>query len=354
MAYPGMLTPLEEEKVRAELVSATQPLFFFHDDPDGLASFLLFYRAIRQGRGYAVKAYPHITTEYLRRVEEYSPDKVFILDVAMVDQEFIDKCPVPVIWIDHHTPQEREHVLYVNSRHKDNANAPTPIMCWQLVGDERPEDLWIATVGAIGDWAWPPYAEEFRQKYPDLLPAEIKTVEEALFNPASKVATLVKLFSFNLKGTTSDVVQSVKILTRITSPYEILNQETPQARFVYKKFLSMDKEYAKLKATALKCVSNDRLLIFTYSQDKLSLTKDLANELLYLYQDKVILLGREKSGEMRCSLRSGPKIFLPEALQRALVGIQGYGGGHEHACGVCVKQEDWERFIENLRRELGL
>jgi nanoRNase/pAp phosphatase (c-di-AMP/oligoRNAs hydrolase) len=86
--------------------------------------------------------------------------------------------------------------------------------------------------------------------------------------------------------------------------------------------------------------------------DTLSLTKDLANEMLHRHKDKVIVLGREKSGEVRCSLRSGPQKPILPALQRALLGIQGYGGGHEHAVGCAVKKEDFERFLSNLRKEL--
>jgi single-stranded DNA-specific DHH superfamily exonuclease len=93
--------------------------------------------------------------------------------------------------------------------------------------------------------------------------------------------------------------------------------------------------------------------VHTYSHDELSLTKDLANELLYKFKDKVIVLGRIKSGEVRCSLRAPADIQIDKALEKALIGIQGYGGGHEQACGAGIKQEDFEKFIENLKRELG-
>ncbi len=165
-----MLTPDEVVKTKQALDECKKPLFIFHDDPDGLASFLLFYRYKQEGKGIPVKAHPHITKEWLRRVQEYAPDTVFILDIAMVDQEFIDGCEAPMYWIDHHTLQQPERCFYFNSRHKDNANICTPVMCWQVVGKDRPQDLWLATVGAIGDWYYPEYTEEFKQQYPDLLP----------------------------------------------------------------------------------------------------------------------------------------------------------------------------------------
>ena len=86
-----MLSPKEAALLKDELLSCKNPLFLFHDDPDGLASFLLCYRFLKEGRGLPVKAYPRITVDpYARKVEEFGADKVFVLDVAMVDQEFID------------------------------------------------------------------------------------------------------------------------------------------------------------------------------------------------------------------------------------------------------------------------
>ena len=50
------------------------------------------------------------------------------------------------------------------------------------------------------------------------------------------------------------------------------------------------------------------------------------------------------------SIRS-PKL-LPAALSKSLEGIEGYGGGHEYACGAAVKKKDFKMFIDNLKREM--
>ncbi|MEM3154189.1 MAG: DHH family phosphoesterase [Candidatus Woesearchaeota archaeon] len=346
-----MLTLSEVAKVKEELTNCQRPLFIFHDDPDGLASFLLCYRFVKEGRGIPVKAYPRVTVEpYARKVEEYGADKVFVLDVAIVEQDFIDAVNVPVIWIDHHSVLERDRVQYFNPQ-KRGVNIPTPVLIWQITGEERPEDLWIAATGAIGDWYFPPFAAAFQQAYPELLPPTCAGVEDALFN--TKIGTLVKVFSFNLKGAMSEVTRSVKVLTRIDDPYEILEQRTPKGRLLWKKYLQVNKVYEDMLAKALKRDSKDPLFVYTYQDDTLSLTKDLANELLYKL-NKVIIVGREKSGEVRCSLRAPGGIELSKALERALVGIDGYGGGHAQACGAGIKKDDFKRFLENLRKELKL
>ena len=341
----SVLTEKEKQEIRQALDECKRPLFFFHDDPDGLASFLLFYRYKREGKGYAIKAVPRITQAYAQKAESYGADQIFILDIALVDQEFLDAVKVPVTWIDHHAVQEREKVKYYNPRKSINQNIPTPYMCYEVVE----QDLWLATVGCIGDWYLPDFAEEFRRQYPGLLPESIKTVEEALF--ASPIAKIVKIFSFNLKGATSEVEKSVKTLTRVEDIAELVSGESARARFVVKKYEKVNSKYEELFVRAKKAVTNDLIVIFTYEEDKLSLTKDLANELLYLYPEKVIILGRERQGEVRMSLRAA-KYELPEALKKSLVGLQGYGGGHEHACGASVKKEDFERFVENLRSAL--
>jgi single-stranded DNA-specific DHH superfamily exonuclease len=345
-----MLSAKEVSQLKDALENCKHPIFFFHDDPDGLASFLLFYRKLKEGKGYCVKAFPHITADFARKVEEYGADAVFVLDIAMVDQEFIDAVKVPVYWVDHHAPVQRENVKYYNPR-PGGESVPASVLCWQAVCEERPQDLWIAITGAIGDWYWPKFAKELQEQMPGFLPPEIKDVQEALFN--SPLGQMVKAFSFNLKGPTSEVNKSIKILTRLENPDEVLKQTTARGRLIHKKFTFINSTYEKMLEAILKRPSKDRLLVHTYSHDELSLTKDLANELLYRFKDKVIVLGREKSGEVRCSLRAPADIQIDKALEKALVGVQGYGGGHEQACGAGIKQEDFERFIENLRRELG-
>lgn len=337
-----MLTLQEVAKLKEELTNCQRPLFIFHDDPDGLASFLLCYRFVKEGRGIPLKAYPRVGVEpFARKVEEFGADKVFILDVAMVEQEFIDAVKVPVVWIDHHSVLERDRVMYFNPQ-KRGVNTPTPVMIWQVVGEERPQDLWIAVIGAIGDWYLPDFAQSVMK---------VCCVEDALFN--SEFGTLAKLFSFVLKGKMSDVTASIKILTRVDDYREILEQKTPAAKLVWKRYLSVKKVYDEMLADALKHDSADKLFVYTYSDDKLSLTKDLSNELLYKLK-KVIIVGREKSGEVRCSVRAPADVKLSKGIERALVGIEGYGGGHEQACGVAIKKHDFRNFLDNLRKELKL
>lgn len=338
------LTDKQTGEIREELLSCKRPLFFFHDDPDGLCSFLLLYRHIREGQGVIVKAVPKIDIKFVKRVEEYSPDKVFILDIAIVEQEFIDNVNVPIIWIDHHTPLERYGIKYFNPRiSSKNDNIPATRLCY----DVAKQDIWIAMCGCIGDWHLPDFVDEFNKKYPKLA-VESKNPGEIAFK--SEIGKLIRIFSFILKGTVSDAMKCVKILTRAKSPYEILNQENSSGRFLYKRFEKINVRYQELLKEALNSV-NDKFVVFVY-QNQMSFTGDLANELLYQFPDKVLVIGREKNDEIKMSIRASGTV-LPPMIEKSLIGVNGYGGGHEYACGANVKKEDFSRFIENLKHNIG-
>ncbi len=341
-----MLTSTEIKQWQEALQESKNPLFFYDDDPDGLCSFILLYKMHREGHGVMVKSAPKVDMKFMHRVEENNPDIIFVLDMPMLEQEFVDGAKRTIYWLDHHQVQEIRNVKYFNPHLKDpECYIPATRMAYQISDNE--EDLWIAMVGCLGDWYMPDFMDKFIEKYPDLMDGE-----KNLFNAVYKqpIGKLVRMFSFLLKGQTSEVNKSVKILTRVKSPYEILNQETSQARFLYKRFEKIDKDYNKILELAKKDAGRGKLFLFNYQDDKLSFTSELANELTSLYPDKVILISRKKSGEMKCSLRCQKPIA--DALAKALVGISGYGGGHPNACGAVIKEEDWEKFLEQFRKEI--
>ena len=330
-------------QARDHLDNCKRPLFFFDDDQDGLCSFLQLYRYKGEGKGIIVKTTPKLGTAFVRKVEEYSPDKIFILDLAIVEQEFLDEMKVPVVWIDHHGPFERNNVKYFNPRvSKWEDNHPTSFMCHQIVG----QDLWLAAVGSVADWFMPPFLNEFKNKYPELLETH-KSPGDIIYN--TKLGHLIRIFSFILKGKNEDVMKSIKVMSRISGPYEILNRETSQGKFIYKRYEQANKIYEPLIKDVLNKAkkTSDKLVFFAYKDDKTSFTSDLSNEAIYRFPEKIILIGREKNEEMKCSLRSS-KLILPPLVEKCLVGLEGYGGGHENACGLNIKTRDFDEFLQRL------
>jgi single-stranded DNA-specific DHH superfamily exonuclease len=332
------------ERIKKELEETEKPLIFFHDDADGLSSYLLLRRFMKKGKGIMVKAVPKLDERYMHYVEEYTPDKIFVVDISIIEQDFIDKAKVPIVWIDHHQPLTRSNVLYFNPRRENiNDSNPASYLCYKVVQ----QDLWIAMVGIIGDWQIPEFAKEFSDIYPDLFDTKISNPGQALF--ATKLGEISRVFAFILKGTSDEALKCVSILSKINSPYEIINQESPAGKYIHKRYRNFNKIYQELLSNAKKTPSDD-FLIFTYA-GKDSFTGELSNELLYLHPEKVIITGRERSEEVRMSIRgAGKNVILPR-LKKALIGVEGYGGGHEYACGATVKQHDFAKFIEQLRSQ---
>lgn len=341
------LTEKEISRIKDELINCKRPIFFFHDDADGLCSFLLLYRYIKEGKGVIVKSKPSVDAKFAKKVIDYEADKVFVLDIALMEQEFVDAIKRAVIWIDHHSPIELDKVVYFNPRkHKKEIIYPVTNICYDIVQ----QDLWIAMVGCVADWCLPAFKNEFCEKYPELLDKGIIDPGKAIFE--SKLGQLTKIFNFVLKGTSKEAMECVKILTRIQDPYEILKCEASQGKFVYKRFEKINKMYDSiLHDVMIRVKKDDRFIVYTYLDNKMSFTGELANELLYKYPDKIIIVGREKSGEIRMSLRSS-QIKLPERINNALVGLEGYGGGHEYACGASVKKEQFELFVDRIKKSV--
>ncbi|MBT4539059.1 DHH family phosphoesterase [Candidatus Woesearchaeota archaeon] len=341
-----MLTDKEVNFLREELETAKNPLYFYDTDPDGLCSFLLLYRVFKEGKGILIKGAPTLDDRFLRKVEEYQPDKIVVLDKHMIEQSFVNKAKRPVFWIDHHDLVDLENVHYFNPKKRDpDIYMPTSRMAYQISND--PEDLWMATVGCLADYHMPNFIDAFIEQYPHLL-KEKTDLPTALYK--RPIGVLVRVFYFLLKGPTNEVRKSINILTRIKDPDEIMKQTTPQGKFLWKRFQQINEKYKEIYKDATKKVTSSKLLLYKYDTQRWSFTVDLANELACRYPKKVIIIARRKEDEMRCSLRA--KFTINKALARALEGIEGRGGGHPEACGAGIKIKDWDRFLENFKREL--
>ena len=341
-----MLNPTQVALLQEELKTAKNPLFLYDSDADGLCSFLLLYRIHREGKGIRVTTASKIDEQFVRKVQEINPDKIFVLDIPQIDQQFVDEVKCPIFWIDHHQPQDIKKVHYFNPRVKNpEAYVPTTRMAYQV--SQNPDDLWIATAGCLADWNMPDLIDLFIEKYSSLLPEKCDLATTLYKNPVGK---LVKLFFFLQKGPSTEVRKSIKILSKIKSPFEIFNQETAPGKFLYKRFEKIDAKYEEVLAQAQKKISKSKIVLFTYNSTQWSFTANIANELSAINPKKVIIIAREKSGEMKCSIRA--QFPIAGALEKALIGIEGYGGGHPNACGAVIKEGDWARFLENFKREL--
>jgi single-stranded DNA-specific DHH superfamily exonuclease len=337
-----MIPKKQINEIRKYLKKAENPLFFFDDDPDGLCSYLLLKKYIKRGKGVVVKATPYLDEKYKRKLDEYSPDFIFVLDMPNITQDFINLANVPIIWIDHHPPIERKGVHYYNPRlSKPKDYKPVSYYCYKITK----KNLWIATVGSVADCHIPEFINEFSKKYPELIKKPTSSVRELNFN--TKLGELIRIFSFLLMGRTSEVNKRINILTKINEPKEILEQTTPKGSFIVKKTKKVRKNYNKLLKNALSEIKEEKICIYIYT-GKDSFTSELVDELIYRKKCEVMIVGREKNDEIKISIRSN-KIKLLKIIKKALSGLGGYGGGHDYATGCNIAKKDFGLFIERFK-----
>ncbi|MCF7866725.1 DHH family phosphoesterase [Candidatus Woesearchaeota archaeon] len=342
-----MILEKDIDFIRKKIQSSVRPLFFFDDDADGVSSFIQLYALTGEGKGIIVKGKPVLEEKYARKVQEYSPDLVIILDKPLVEREFFDNVKQEIIWLDHHPVQEvPKRVNYFNPRIEDDKdNSPTSYWAYKIAKGTGKECLWKAMFGIVGDWHLL-LADECFATYPYLLPKNITRAEDALFS--TQLGKLVKIVNWNLKSSTTEVNKSIKVLTRIEDPYDILDQKSSKGRFIYKKFEHLNTQYDELLSSVV--VTDDPFLVFRYDDSKLAISSELSNELLFLHPDKLIIVGRNVSDEIRLSLRAKNYNVL-EMLNEALKKTTGYGGGHDKACGASIKQSEFDDFLSSLREQ---
>tara|TARA_Y100000310_G_scaffold154821_1_gene154351 strand:- start:24 stop:1055 length:1032 start_codon:yes stop_codon:yes gene_type:complete len=342
-----MLKKTQIEEFRKYLKKSENPLFFFDDDPDGLCSYLILKKYIDKGKGAVLKTKSTLDLNLYHKVEEYMPDFIFVLDIPIIDQEFIDKSNVPIIWLDHHKPVKRKGVKYFNPLLNGSKTVPTTYMAYKIAEEK---DLLLGTVGSIADWYYPSFAKKFSKKYPDLLPEKIKNPPEAIFN--SKLGEIINIFAFSLKKQTSKVHKISNLLLKIDDPYELLKLETSRTKFIAREIKQVSNEYESLmKIVKRQKPKKEKLFIFDLPKTKNSYTSIVSNYLIYKHPTKIILVAKQKEDVVLMSLRSD-KIDIRKILEKTLEGLDGFGGGHKNACGASISKRQYEEFIERFNEYL--
>ena len=345
-----MLTKKQVKEIKEHLEKAQNPLFFFDNDPDGLCSFLLLQRYIGRGKGIPIRSFPEMNAEYFKKVGELNADYIFILDKPVVSKEFLEearKFNMPIVWIDHHKTDNLDipdFVDYYNSAlGRTKKCEPVTALCYQITN--KKEDLWLSIVGCISDRFVPSFYSRFRKLYPDLS-IKSKDAFEILYK--SQIGIIIRMFCFALKDRTSNVMQMLRFLTGVKSPYEVL-EESNKNREMHIRFRQISKKSEKFIEKAKSISEKGKILFFQYSGD-LSISADLSNELTYLFPEKIIVVIYTTGIKANISVR-GEKI--KDLVLKSLKDLDGAtGGGHENAVGAQVKIADLEKFKENMKNNL--
>jgi single-stranded DNA-specific DHH superfamily exonuclease len=340
-----MLTETQINEIREHLERAQNPLFFFDNDNDGLVSFLLLRRYLGRGRGVAIKSFPDLNVSYYRKVEELAPDYIFILDKPVVSKDFVERVSkdnLPIVWIDHHQVEKPDFpgVTYYNPFLNDSTNEPVSYLCYKITN--RKEDLWLAMIGCISDCFMPDFYLDFDKKYPELSKSNAKSAFDLLYN--SEIGRISRILDFSLKDTTTNVVNMIKFMSKVSGPMDLL-EENLKTKQILKRHDEINSKYQMLMKKAREEV-REKLIYFQYG-GSLSLSGNIANQLIYEYPDKIIVVVYIKGDVANISLRGGKDIR--KLTLESIEGIPGAtGGGHKNATGAKMSVSDLPKFKERV------
>lgn len=346
-----MLTKKQVKEIKEHLNKAQNPIFFFDNDQDGLCSFLLLQRYLGRGKGVPIKSFPGLNKDYFRKVNELKADYIFILDKAVVLEEFFkeaEKINIPVVWIDHHIVDKETIPSFVNYYNpllnKSKSEEPVTALCYQITNKKN--DSWIVVVGCIFDKFVPKFYSEFEKKYPDL---SIKSRKPLDIYYKSQIGKIARIFGFGLKDRTTNVINMMRFLMKVKTPYEVL-EESSKNYTMHHRFKQVESKYQNLLEKAVSTGKKQgKMLFFQYGGD-LSISGDLANELSYFFPDKTIVVVYLKGVKANISIRGKKsRDILLEAI-KDLKEVS--GGGHEDAVGGQIRIEDLEKFRENLEKQI--
>jgi single-stranded DNA-specific DHH superfamily exonuclease len=340
-----MLKTEELGKIREFLEQSQNPIFLFDNDVDGLCSFLIFRRALDRGRGVPIKSFPKLTDQYVRKVEEFGSDAVVILDKAEVSEEFIDavnELGVPIMWIDHHKSESAEALKSkVDFYSSYPSGEPTTYIAQNIFN--RKEDLWLALVGCIGDVYSPSFGKQVEEGYPELFNSKLDAFD-ALH--ATEIGKLVRMLNFGMMDTTTNVINIVKYMFNIKSPYDLI-EENPRTKQLHKRYAELNDIYERQVKKALEEMDEkDDVLLFSYA-GHISMSSEIANKLYYLYPKKTIIVCFKKPEKINVSIRGEGALKLTQRITKKIEGAM--GGGHEVATGAMVPVDKWEEFVELIK-----
>ncbi|MCK5321504.1 DHH family phosphoesterase [Candidatus Pacearchaeota archaeon] len=341
-----MILPKQLKEIRAHLEASQNPLFFFDNDVDGLCAFLILQRTIGRGRGVAIKSFPDLKEQYLKKVEELNPDSIFILDKPELSKEFIEGVEekgIPVTWIDHHETKTPKEIIEKTSYFNSLPSAePTTYIAQKIFN--RQEDQWLAIIGCIGDVYMPDFAEKFSEENPELLNSQLSAFD-ALHS--SEIGKMVRMLNFGLMDSTTNVVKLIKYLFKAKNAYDLLeeNQYTKQFQ---KRYSQLNEFYNKqINKAEANFNPKSTVLFFSYSGET-SMSSEIANKLYYNHKDKLIIVAFKRPEKINISIRGENALKITKEAIKDIDGAT--GGGHENATGAMVPIDDFERFKENINQ----
>ena len=341
-----MLNTSQLQKIREQIEASQNPLFFYDNDVDGLCSFLILRRALGRGKGVVIKSFPDLKQQYTQKINELNPDTIIILDKAELSKEFANHAEeknIPIIWIDHHKTYTSKEIINKTSYYTSYPSAePVSYLAQKIFN--RQQDIWLATIGCIGDVYMPDFAEQFAKQNPDILP---KNIDAFFALQSTTIGKMARMLNFGLMDTTTHILKLIKYLFNATSPYDILEENTSTKQF-HKRVNQLEEFFQKqIKKAESHFDKNSPILFFTYSGNT-SMSSEISNRLAFNHKDKLIIVAFLRPEKANISIRGKDALKITKAATENILGAT--GGGHKEATGAMVPITDFEIFKQNINK----
>ena len=350
-----MLTEKQIIEIREHLERAQKPIFLYDNDVDGLCSYVLLRRYLDRGKGIAVKSHPDVDEGYAKKAQELGADYIFVLDRPILGEKFVEEVKnlqLPLVWIDHHDIDEEKldyENLWIYNPTKGKNESEEPVTYWSYKVSGKKEDVWIALMGCVADHHYPDFSEDFIERYSNYWFLNDKGSEDPFsVYYGTEIGNLARALSFGLKDSISHVVQLQNLLISSKNPAELILELEGYKPFG-KKYRQIKNKYDVLIGKAKQEVK-EKMLFFNYGGD-MSISSDIANELSYLFPNKIIVVAYSSGPIANMSLRGKN---INKILQSLLPRFENAsGGGHMDAVGARIQSQDLENFKKAIEQEIN-
>ncbi|MEM5844358.1 MAG: DHHA1 domain-containing protein [Candidatus Aenigmatarchaeota archaeon] len=323
-------------------------LLVYHKDLDGLSSGLIFSKCMKK-LGLKVERKCASSNEEIEKIAKKVKnfDKIIVLDIDIsYMKEKLLRFKKDILIIDHHPPRKNlnaKRIVYINPRIKNpKIYQPASYVTYKFFSKilNTESEKWLAIIGTISDFGF--------SDCKDLLKGlKIKSKEDI---PKTRVWKEVE----KLVGIISEIgfEKTFRLLERTSSLEEFKKNEA--VRKALKKYLKKIKDCEKIFWKNLKEYKEVNLLISEIETKHREITSLISTKMSGKFPEKVLVVFRKvgKKYAIHARYRGSLEIDLGKIMERSAKGLNG-GGGHPHAAGASIKEENREIFERRLIRELG-
>jgi len=324
----------------------------FHNDGDGICSCALMKHFLKTHAGIDA----HIISQPMppkrtlsQRIKLSLPTKIIFLDLGIDQKKKIIKnleMDCEILIIDHHEIScnlNSKRTVHYNplfcSRVYQAASYLVYKLCSRII--DMKERMWVALIGIISDYNIEDVREFINRaakRYSNII--KPNPSREELFN--SEFGRATEMINA-AKAARISCEEIVRIIESVRTLRELLENEE-LARAYERVQNEIERVFVEVRSKAL----SSRKIILYELQSKLGIRSQISTKLSTEFPDKIILVYERSRNKIKISARTQLNVNLISLMKDVLSDVHATFGGHEHACGIEIKREDFDYFKQKL------